>query len=179
MKKGVNHYKLSKNGLDFGSGNIVLDKRLENLKTKINVFQQKNKLKKSEFYDLLTKPSEQDIPLSVFDCSLSPLEGVVCFLKNKRMTYSQIAKVLQRDDRTIWTTHQNGEKKKVSLDVSSNIIIPIDVFSDRTFSVLESATNYLVSKKGLKIKKIAELVGKSPITISTVYQRYKKKNEKK
>ena len=53
------------------------------------------------------------IPLSIFkERRLSALESVVKFLKeNYNLRYHQIAKLLNRDDRTIWTVYNKSIKK--------------------------------------------------------------------
>ncbi|MCK5025353.1 MAG: hypothetical protein KAS15_02095, partial [Nanoarchaeota archaeon] len=45
---------------------------------------------------------------------LSPLENIVSFFKNKGMRYSEIAAILNRDDRTIWTVSKRAELKSKS-----------------------------------------------------------------
>lgn len=54
-----------------------------------------------------------NIPSFIFkDRSLAALEAVVVYLKDSQgLTYSQIARLLNRDDRTIWTTYQRAKKK--------------------------------------------------------------------
>ena len=62
-----------------------------------------------------SQPSfEIKIPLSVFsDRSLPPLEAVVVYLKDKiRLSYRNIAELLNRDERTIWTVYNRAQKKK-------------------------------------------------------------------
>ena len=53
------------------------------------------------------------IPSFVFkDRRLKVLEVLVEYLKEKReMSYHEIAVLLNRDDRTIWTTYQKAKKK--------------------------------------------------------------------
>ncbi|MBU3940951.1 MAG: hypothetical protein KKH88_03440 [Nanoarchaeota archaeon] len=55
------------------------------------------------------------IPVSIFsDTKLSALESVVVYLKEKiSLTYSEIAILLERNDRTIWTVYHRAEKKNV------------------------------------------------------------------
>jgi DNA-directed RNA polymerase specialized sigma24 family protein len=54
-----------------------------------------------------------NLPSFIFkDRSLAALEAIVVYLKDSQgMTYAQIAKLLNRDDRTIWTTYQRAKKK--------------------------------------------------------------------
>jgi Sigma-70, region 4 len=55
-----------------------------------------------------------NIPSFIFqDRSVAALEAVVVYLKETNgMTYAQIADLLNRDDRTIWTTYQRATKKR-------------------------------------------------------------------
>ena len=61
------------------------------------------------------KIDETDImmPLSEFEKnpSLSVLETVVLFLKKKNLRFTEIAEIIQRDSRTIWTIHARAKKK--------------------------------------------------------------------
>ena len=54
------------------------------------------------------------IPLSVFlDRSVSVLEAVSEYLKDsKKFSYHEIAVLLNRDDRTIWTCYNRAKKKR-------------------------------------------------------------------
>jgi len=55
-----------------------------------------------------------NIPSSIFqDRSLSVLEAMVEFFKEKKeMKYSEIARLLNRDDRTVWTAYQRAKEKR-------------------------------------------------------------------
>jgi hypothetical protein len=54
------------------------------------------------------------IPLDIFaDRRLSSLEVIVEYLKEKRhLTFHKIAVMLNRDDRTIWTTYNRAKNKR-------------------------------------------------------------------
>jgi len=54
------------------------------------------------------------IPSNIFrDRNLSVLEVLVEYLKEQRnMTYHEIAVLLNRDDRTIWTVYNRAKKKR-------------------------------------------------------------------
>jgi hypothetical protein len=54
------------------------------------------------------------VPLNIFeDRRLSSLEALVEYLKEKRhLTLHQIAVMLNRDDRTIWTTYNRAKQKR-------------------------------------------------------------------
>ncbi len=53
------------------------------------------------------------IPLSIFrEQHLPPLEILVVYLKEKRgLSYHEIAVLLHRDDRTIWTSYNRAQRK--------------------------------------------------------------------
>lgn len=54
------------------------------------------------------------IPVSVIsDRSLATLESVVEYLKEKKnLSYHEIAVLLKRDDRTVWTCYSRAKKKR-------------------------------------------------------------------
>tara|TARA_Y100000310_G_C20607360_1_gene776222 strand:- start:730 stop:945 length:216 start_codon:yes stop_codon:yes gene_type:complete len=55
----------------------------------------------------------ENIPTSIFlDRSISVLEAIAKYLKEeKNLTYHQIAVLLNRDDRTIWTCYNRAIRK--------------------------------------------------------------------
>ena len=61
-----------------------------------------------------TLPRSISFPSSVFkDRSLSVLEALSEYLKDKkRLTYHEIAQLLNRDDRTIWTCYKRAKRKR-------------------------------------------------------------------
>ena len=58
--------------------------------------------------------SSVSIPSAVFrDRTLKPLEAVVEYLHDHhKLTLHQIAKLLNRDDRTIWTVYNRATRKR-------------------------------------------------------------------
>jgi DNA-binding CsgD family transcriptional regulator len=58
------------------------------------------------------------IPLSIFnDSAFSALEALVYHLKSRSFSYSQIARLIGRDPRTVWTAYSRAGKK---LDEAKN-----------------------------------------------------------
>jgi len=178
----VNPYKLSKyltshpvSDSKKTAFNLYLNKKndvrtIESLLKKINISPE----------ELVQLIKEKDrslfIPLSVFNNNLAPLEAVVLFLKDSLgFTLHKIASHLDRDDRTIWLTHSNAVKKGTKLTVSSKHLIPLELLSDRRFSILESVVAYCKEKENLSTKQISRLTSKSPKTIWTVYDRMQQK----
>jgi hypothetical protein len=63
---------------------------------------------------VLENPSGIKIPLSVFrDRNVAVLECITEYLKEELdMSYHDIAVLLNRDDRTIWTSYNRTKKKR-------------------------------------------------------------------
>jgi len=120
------------------------------------------------------------LPISIFSNGLSGLEAITKYCKEVLgLRYCQIAKFLNRDDRTIWNAY-NTSLDKSQEDYSklqSNIHIPLEIFTDRVFSVLENLSVYLKEDLNLRYCKIASLLNKNDRTIWTVYNRVKIKRK--
>ncbi len=122
------------------------------------------------------KERREKIPLSAFTKELSILESVVKYLKeNCKYKYSQIAKILNRDDRTIWTTYNNAKNKDKITVYDSDFDIPIKMFFKKKLSALESMSVFLKKEYDLGFTDIARLIDRNPKTIWTAYNRAKKK----
>ena len=106
----------------------------------------------------------QNIPLKLFSSpKLGVLEVIVKYLKeNTPLTYSDIAKLLNRDQRTIWTTYSKAIKKhKEPFKINSDDeFISISAFSDMNYSPLQVLINEL-ERKGNSLKQIARLTNRS------------------
>jgi len=123
--------------------------------------------------DLHKKP-ELSLPISAFNKRLSSLETIVKYMKdNLRMQFNEIAMALNRKPSTIRTTYSNSNKKFAwKLDDSdSSVSIPIEIFKDRSKSVLQSIVVYMKDELKLSFKKIAELLKRNYKTIWTVYNK--------
>ena len=171
MKKS---YKLSKKIWEESSSDSGVYEKNKSL------FQGLAKIKKDHNLDdkqLLSLINKQTlIPISIFHNS-SPLEALVKYLKEfSKLNFKEISDLLNRDQRTIWTTYNNINKKKIKLEIKSKVFIPIEVFSDRKLSVLENLVSYLV--KDYSLLEISRLIKRNYQTIWTCYTRAKRKNEK-
>lgn len=70
---------------------------------------------KAKAPDILSLPEKTaiQVPVSIFtDRRLGALEALVEFLRSKDMRYRDIARLLERDERTIWTAASRAGKKK-------------------------------------------------------------------
>ena len=133
--------------------------------------------KKKLFASIL---QEEVVPLSIFETKLSGLKSLVVYLKDVReKSIKEISKALNRERTTIYSTYTNVKHKKPKLNTKSSIHVPLIIFSNRKFSVLESLVSYLKDEQNITLAEISRTLNKSPSTIKTVYWRYKKKCLKK
>lgn len=130
--------------------------------------------------DVLFKvESSKNIPVSIFkNDSLSCLEAIVRYLRTD-LSNSEVAHLLNRKENTISTTFKNSlEKYPGSLNLDTDLFIPIDIFKERTLSTMETVCTYLHFSHELKISQVAKLLNRDTKTIWTIIDRAKKKNEK-
>ena len=92
---------------------IKKDKSLEAIKLLLETFKEKYDLSNEEILDIISGKKEESIPIAVFSNSkLSALEIIVKYIKeNLGKSYHEIAVLLNRNDRTIWSTYNNSLKK--------------------------------------------------------------------
>jgi len=139
----------------------------------------KNSRKSSHFS--IDRSHEILLPTTIFcDRSLSFLESIVVYLREEyKLGFSEIARLLNRNRRTIWTIYQRSVAKRTTtppkVKIVSNIFIPLSVVRDRRLSILEIVVKYLVDKTSLTNHQIALLLNRSDKTIWTVKDRTKKK----
>ena len=80
-----------------------------------NIWHIYNRTRKKYPKRFVIKKTKFWIPVTIFsDKKLSALEVIVSYLKEEfSLTYHEIALLLKRDDRTIWTVYQRAIKKNV------------------------------------------------------------------
>ena len=146
------------------------------LKKILDEFCRQNNLSFSQLSEFLRNIEEYiTIPISIFH-KKPPLEALTTFLKeNLDYTFSRISTMLNRNERTIWTTYKNACKRNIVLETDSEYFIPVSLFKNRQLSVLEIISQYLHEEKKLTFKKISILLGKDQRTIWTCYHRSEKK----
>jgi len=172
----------SKNNVNSSSSDIQNDKSLQILKLALEELKEKYNVGSNEILGLIEKKpisKEIMIPVSIFESKkLSALEVICKYLKEEsEYNYAKIALLLNRDSRTIWTTYFNAiKKRKEKLPVKeSKFLIPVSIFKDRKFSVLEALVSYLRDNFNLRYSEIATLLARDERNIWTVYNRAKKK----
>lgn len=154
---------------------------LNKLKTLFQELKSKYNLSTNQLLEFLESSfklfeKEDLIPISIFQSNLAPLEALTKYLKeNLNYKFSKIASLLNRDQRTIWSAYQSTKNKKIKLNIKSEILVPLSIFSNRKFSILESLVTYLKGKYDFTFHKIALHLNRNDRTIWTVYSRAKKK----
>ena len=124
----------------------------------------------------VTTSKEIYIPLSIVRHE-SSLESIVLYLKDRSgLRFNEIAKLLNRDQRTIWVTYSNVKRKGVVLNIGvDSLNIPLSIFVSRKLSMLESIVLYLKSHHDMSFVQISSMLDKNYRTIWTVYRRAMKK----
>ncbi|MFH1063698.1 MAG: hypothetical protein V1729_01310 [Candidatus Woesearchaeota archaeon] len=155
------------------------DESRELLRSIIRFMRLNQQLALNELVSLYTENSPQDaIPVSIFARSLSPSESLCKYLKeNCNLSFHEIAVLLNRDDRSIWTSYSRASKKSTDPITASkdDVLVPISIFSDRACSILEHVVDYLKTNYSLSNSRIAELTKKHPSAIATVAKRAERK----
>jgi DNA-binding CsgD family transcriptional regulator len=135
------------------------------------------------FYEAQTYKSHENIaiPCKIFRGGLSGLEAIIKYLKEEqKLSYAEISKIINRDQRTVWTTYNKNKKKKTEKIkekiTRKNISFNTSILQERKLSVLESVAQYL-KDSGLSVKEISEELGRDRQTIWTVLRRAKEKNK--
>jgi hypothetical protein len=141
---------------------------------------QKFKLSERQILQFI-KSKETHVPASIFSNNeLSGLELVCKYLKDDLdIPFSKIAKLLNRDYRTIWTTYKAaGRKLKGSLTVPhSKYFFPISILANRELSVLEAIVAFMKEQLGLKYSVIAAELHRDQRNMWTVYKRANEKRK--
>ena len=120
---------------------------------------------------------EPSLPLGIFDNDvLGSLEAIVKYLKEEqKIKFSKIAKLLNRSNKTIWSTYHQAIKKMPAPFniISTKIFIPVSTFSNRNFSVLESLVGF-IKDFDYSNHEVGVMLHLDDRTIWTVYDRVKK-----
>jgi len=145
------------------------------IKQLIKAVYEEYSVKRKDVLSLIRK--EINIPITIFSKELGALESLVKYMKeNLNMNYHEIAKELNRDERTIWTAYKKAkEKQKEPIKIKeTDISIPLSIFKDRKLTILESIIIYLKEKE-MKYSEIAELIDRDQRNIWTIYSKARKK----
>jgi len=122
----------------------------------------------------------QSVPSHIFlNRNHTILEAIIVFLRErKKLSYRQIAFLLNRDHRFVYNSYANAKDKELitKYTISPDFIqIPISIFSNKKIPALEAIASYLKDELSLNYHEIAVLLDRDDRTIWTVYQRAKRK----
>lgn len=110
--------------------------------------------------------------------SLSFSESLVVYLHElEHLSYAAIAKLVQRDERTIWTLYNRAAAKlgdAVFSYVKTDARVPLSVFFDKHLSGMEAVLESL-HQQGFRNAEIARLLSRDPRTIGVQLKRVQKK----
>jgi hypothetical protein len=125
------------------------------------------------------RQQEYLIPVSLFsNRKLGVLETAVKFLKeNSGLSFSQIALLLKRDQRTIWATYNKSQKKNghpFHKPIAA-FSIPVNILSDRKFAPLESLVLHLHDSRNMQFASISRLLNRNYRTVWLSYHNTLKK----
>lgn len=122
----------------------------------------------------LVSDEEPSLPLSIFSTRLSALQAIVRYLHETRhLSFSEIAALLNRSQKTVWTTYQAARDEPFDYDAYV-LSIPIARFSSRALAPLETIVAYLV-ELGFSNVDAARLLRLDPRTTWTVKRRAQRK----
>lgn len=143
-----------------------------------------SKTEKTNIIRFLEKSIKQEedcpsIPISAFqNKKLSGLECSVKYMKeNLEMKNINIARMLNRSDKTTWITYQNATKKYPLKFITTNneFAIPISLFADRRLGILEHLIVYLREQENMANNEISSLLSLKYSTIASAYSTARKK----
>ena len=149
---------------------------LERIKELVNILRIKHNVNIRDILHLIEE-KEILIPISIFTKKLSILETLTKYLKEELgLSYHQIGSLLNRDERNIWSTYNNSNKKvPLRLKViSSKYFIPISIFQNK-LGALENTVLYLKDVLELSYHNIAVLLERDDRTIWSTYRKAKLK----
>ena len=129
------------------------------------------------------------IPAGIFSPELGTLEAVTKYLReNRGMRLSRIALLLNRDARTIWGAYRSSAAKRPepfaglpaqqSPNTHLEVEVPLEIFSNRSFGMLESAVLYLREDLSMPFTRIAALMRRDYSTVWTACARAKIKKRR-
>ncbi len=141
----------------------------------------KHRIKREQIFEIIDQKQNIEIPISIFQKDLGALETLVKYMKeNLAMRYSEIAKHLNRDERTVWTSYNKSLKKfKGTLIIeNSKLKVSLKELNNSKYTILESLILFLKSKD-LSFKEISLLIKRDQRNIWTIYSNVVRKNRSK
>ena len=137
----------------------------------------RTRLNKLQVYELIAPRDRIKIPTSIFTKELGGLEALVKYLKeNIGMSYSETARMLKRDERTIWNSYSKAREKQTTPIILDKvkIRIPIEIFKSNE-TTLRSVIIYLIAQ-GFNYAEISRMLNRDQRNIWTIANREDKNN---
>lgn len=162
---------------------VLAPQEISSLKKAIEVLgfaKEKHGLSYEDVLGLLREEQEK-IPVTIFNDELSPLESISRYLKDSLgLSYHEIAVLIGRDERNIWHSYSSSLKKHPEkLDAKeTKFFIPLKIFAERRFSILESIAVHLKEEYNLSYREISSMIMRDERTVWTAYNRAAKKMKK-
>ena len=124
------------------------------------------------------------IPLSLFRAGENSCLRLISqyLFSHLHLRYCEIARLLNRDDRTIWGACHHGSipddfNSALEQTKFSHLSIPAESLQDRNLSILESVVSYMREQLGFSYHDISFVLNKHYPTVYTVYRRSLKKRK--
>lgn len=121
------------------------------------------------------------IPVSIFsNRELGVLEILIkCLRENFSMRHCKIAKLINRDDRTVWATYSKAIRKHKEnfLLKQDKYLVPVSIFAERELGPLEALIIYMRDDLHLGFKEISKLLDRSYRTAWLSYHNGMKKRK--
>ena len=174
----INHAEILTKNISMNSG---IDNQMSSiLKLVVRHLKQEHNLSANDIFSIVkTEVEDITIPLSIFNKKLSPLVTITKYLVEvRKLKKSQIAKILNRNPRTISSTYKKSVQKDSQEFVAINDTkynIPASEFSRRDFSSLEIIVRHLKENCDISFSEIAKILSRDYSTIWTSYNRAIKK----
>ena len=148
---------------------------LRQLQQAVGQFAEKYGLRTEDVLSLIECDS---IPVTAFNDVLSPLETTVKYLKERLgRRLCDIAKLMNKDQASVWTAYRNASKKHPQelVCAQTQYTIPLTALQSDKLSILELIVTYLRVTYGLSFRSIGELLKRNERTVWTSYDRARKK----
>jgi DNA-binding CsgD family transcriptional regulator len=136
-------------------------------------FSSETKLVSEELFPNTPNDVSVALPLSIFPGKLSGLQAIVRYLHDHDHSFSGIATLLNRSQKTIWATYNKVKDAPFEYE-RGGLTIPAALFATRKLSPLETIVNYL-NNLDFSNAETARMLGLDPRTTWTVKQRIRKK----
>jgi hypothetical protein len=112
-----------------------------------------------------------EIPVSLYkNRKMGVLEITVKYMKeNCMLSFAQIAALLNRDQRTVWTAYRKAALKHPKKLSGAGLGVPYTIFTDRSVGPLESLIGFLKGSADYTYKEISTMLGRSYSTVWLTY----------